>query len=472
MNQDLFKWLPAAAVFVSIISVAGWMRLAETHNEPARVPIPENQWELGEEEVANPGTTTSGPGEPSDLEGEWVQFRGADQRNIVWDSGPVAETLPDEGLRVFWEREAGEGHAGAAIKNGCVYLMDYDMEKEEDVILCLNLETGEEIWRYTYSVSIKRNHGISRTVPAVTDDYVVTIGPFTHTVCLDAKTGELVWKMDMRKEYGTIVPPWYVGQCPIIEDGKVILAVCGNYDNLDNPPPGEPPLLMARDLATGEILWETPNPGYWGQTHASIRAIDMHGVHQYVYCAEPGVVSVDAATGEILWTDETWYNRTAYVPTPVVLPENKLFLTSGYNAGAAIMHVSGRNEAEIIRRLDARREFGSDQQTPIFYEGYLYGVTTGGEMVCLDPEGNLMWESGPKNKYGLGPYILADGKILILHDMEGTLHIIEATPDGFNEMDSVQVLKGHDAWAPMAIAAGRIILRDITHIKCIELPRP
>jgi outer membrane protein assembly factor BamB len=207
-------------------------------------------------------------------------------------------------------------------------------------------------------------------------------------------------------------------------------------------------------------------------THASIRAIDMHGVHQYVYCAEPGVVSVNAEDGEILWRDETWYNRTAYVPTPVVMPGNKLFLTSGYNAGAAIMHVKGLNEVEIIKRLDARKSFGSDQQTPIFYEGYLYGVTTGGQLACLDTDGNVVWESGVKNKYGLGPYILADGKLLVLHDMKGTLHLIEATPDGFNDLDSVEVIDGHEAWAPMAIASGRIILRDVTQVKCIELPRP
>jgi outer membrane protein assembly factor BamB len=236
--------------------------------------------------------------------------------------------------------------------------------------------------------------------------------------------------------------------------------------------PGAEPLMLAKDLATGETLWETPNPGQWGMTHASIRAMDMHGVHQYVYCAEPGVVSVEAGTGEILWMDDTWFNRTAYVPTPVVMPENRLFLTSGYNAGAAIMHVKSRNEVEITRRLQARREFGSDQQTPILYEGYLYGVSTTGQMVCLDTSGDVVWTSGVENKYGLGPYILVDGKLLVLHDMKGTLHIIEATPDGFNELDKVQVVDGHEAWAPMAIAAGRIILRDVTQVKCIELPRP
>ena len=71
--------------------------------------------------------------------------------------------------RELWAIDVGEGYAGAAVLNGRVYLMDYDRDKKQDALRCLSLADGREIWRYAYPVPVKRNHGMSRTVPAVTD---------------------------------------------------------------------------------------------------------------------------------------------------------------------------------------------------------------------------------------------------------------------------------------------------------------
>ena len=80
----------------------------------------------------------------------------------------------------------GEGYAGAAILDGRVYVMDYDREHKQDALRCLSLADGREIWRYAYPDSVKRNHGMSRTVPAVTDKIVVALGPKCHVVCLNS----------------------------------------------------------------------------------------------------------------------------------------------------------------------------------------------------------------------------------------------------------------------------------------------
>ena len=116
--------------------------------------------------------------------------------------------------------------------------MDYDRDKKQDALRCLSLADGREIWRYAYPVSVKRNHGMSRTVPAVTDKLVVAMGPKCHVVCLDPATGELRWGLDLVRQYGTTVPPWYAGQCPLIDNGAVILA-----------PGGKAALLLACDAA-------------------------------------------------------------------------------------------------------------------------------------------------------------------------------------------------------------------------------
>ena len=82
---------------------------------------------------------------------------------------------------------------------------------------------------------------MSRTTPALTDKYVVTIGPKCHVACLDAATGELHWFIDLVKDHGAKVPAWYAGQCPLIENGKVILGVGGDA------------LITAVDIETGEV---------------------------------------------------------------------------------------------------------------------------------------------------------------------------------------------------------------------------
>jgi len=116
--------------------------------------------------------------------------------------------------------------------------------------------------------------------------------------------------------------------------------------------------------------------------------------------------------------------------------------------------------------------FGSDQQTPIYYEGCIYGVLPNGQLGCLDLEGRQLWTSGAQRRFGLGPYLLADGMLYVLNDQTGTLYLVSAEPGGYNELASGKVLTGHEAWAPMALAAGRLILRDLTEMVCVEVGGP
>ena len=115
--------------------------------------------------------------------------------------------------------------------------------------------------------------------------------------------------------------------------------------------------------------------------------------------------------------------------------------------------------------------FGADQQTPIYYEGYIYGVRPDEQLVCMDTAGKVLWASGSENKYGLGPYIIANGMIYVLGD-EGVLSLVEATPDGFNKLAQAKVLEGHECWGPPALVAGRLLVRDLTTMVCLDVAQP
>jgi outer membrane protein assembly factor BamB len=363
----------------------------------------------------------------------------------------------------LWKIEVGEGHAGAAVSNGRVYLLDYDRQKQADALRCLSLADGREIWRYSYPVKVKRNHGMSRTVPTVTDKYVVTLGPKCHVMCLDAKTGEFRWGLDLVNDFGATVPPWYAAQCPLIDNGRAILA------------PGGRALMMAVDCETGEIVWETPNPRGWSMTHSSIIPLDFAGRRMYVYCASGGVVGVSAEDGRILWDTDAWKINVACVATPVDIGNGRIFLSGGYEAGAMMLQLKQDGEritAEPLFRL-ATKIFGSEQHTPIFYRDNIYGVRPDGQMVCLDTSGKVLWESGHQHRFpkGYGSWLIAGGKIFVMNGDDGTLSILEATADGFRPLSQARVLQGHDAWGPMAMAAGRLIVRDFTTMVCLDVSR-
>jgi outer membrane protein assembly factor BamB len=398
---------------------------------------------------------------PAAITDSWPRFRGAGFDAIEKSDVPLARSLPEGGPPVLWSVEVGEGFAGPAIFGGCVYLLDYDREKEADVVRCMSLEDGRDIWRYAYPVKLKRWHGMSRTVPAVTEEYVVTIGPKCHVTCLDAQSGQFRWMYNLVREFGTEVPQWYTAQCPLIDGGRAIIA-----------PGGKDVLMMAVDCATGEIVWKTPNPDGWAMTHSSVAPMEFGGRRFYIYCGSGGAVGVDAASGEVLWKYADWAMRTT-VPTPVVVGADRIFLAAGYgqfDLGCAMLKLSeaeGRISvsAEFVHNTDV---FGSMQQTPVFYEGHIYGVGMDKQLACMDLAGNVLWRSGSAVKFGHGPYMVADGVIYAMDD-DGLLRLVEASPAGYAQLGQARVLQGPESWAPMAMAAGQLIVRDVGRMVCLDV---
>jgi outer membrane protein assembly factor BamB len=80
----------------------------------------------------------------------------------------------------------------------------------------------------------------------------------------------------------------------------------------------------------------------------------------------------------------------------------------------------------------------------------------------------VLWSSGNTARFGIGPYVMANGVLYVLAD-SGTLAIVEANPSAYKELARAQVLSGGDAWAPIAVADGKLICRDITTMVCLDL---
>ena len=406
-------------------------------------------------------------GEAATIPGAWPGFRGPNLDNIHSHSRPIAASWPEGGPRVLWSVRLGEGHAGAAVADGRVYILDYVEDDRRDALRCFSLADGREIWRRAYDLKVKRNHGMSRTIPAVTDKYVVTLGPLCHVMCVRSGSGDFRWGLDLVKDYGSEVPGWYAGQCPVIDRNLAILA-----------PAGSNTLMMAVDCETGKTVWRTPNPGGWKMSHSSVTPMTVDGVKMYVYAAIGGVVGVAAEgddAGTILWQTTAW-THSVVVPSPVVFDDGRIFLTTSYGGGSMLLKVVREGAAYRVETVFKHKPgdwLASDQQTPLLHEGRLYAVMPrdGGslrkQLVCYHPETGLVWASGKARQFGIGPVMIVDGKLLVLDD-RGVLTMAEAGVDGYRELARAEVV-GRDSWAPPAVVDGRILLRDAERMVCLDL---
>lgn len=458
------------AAILGVLSLDWWLgedpahyfqeRLPGMDNAP-RTTVTRDAIEIGE-------YFSSFDGVHVEIPGAWPQFRGADLDHIDKDPVRLADSWPATGPKILWSVELGEGYAAPAVLNGRVYLLDYDEKEKADALRCFSLADGKEIWRRWYRVSVKRNHGMSRTMPAVSEKYAVTIGPLCHVMCVDSVTGDFRWGIDLVREYGTKVPLWYAGQCPILDQDLAVIA-----------PAGSDTLLMGVECATGKIVWKTPNARGWNMSHSSVTPMTFHGKKMYVYSALGGLVGVSAAgedRGAILWEVAEWDHQVV-VPSPVVLENGCIFVTAGYGSGSMIVKVESANGKFSATPLKTFKSgICSEQQTPIFYEGHLFAVLPKdagplkSQFACCraaDCE-KIIWSSGESRRFGLGPYVVADGKFFVLDD-EGTLTMLRAGVHEYVELGQARVLQGHDSWGPMSVVGGRMLVRDFNRMVCLDL---
>lgn len=403
------------------------------------------------------------------LTGKWPRFRGADIDNIDKEKIRLIDKFESGGPKIVWKVELGDGHAAPAIYNGRVYVLDYDERKKDDALRCFSLETGQELWRRWYAVNLKRNHGMSRTIPAVTEKYVVTIGPRCQVMCSDPINGNFFWGIDLTREFNTEVPLWYTGQCPLIENDTAIIAPAGTS------------LMIGVDCKTGKVCWKTPNPDHWKMSHSSIIPMTFAGKKMYLYAAIGGICGVSASgkdKGRILWKTDK-FKASVIAPSPLVLDDGKIFLTAGYGYGSMLIQLVPSGEGFSIKILKEYKPSGglaSEQQTPILYHHRIFAILPKdagagrNQFVCADENDvtKILWTSSKTDRYGLGPYMLADGKFFILND-DATLTIAKADMTKFQYLDKAKIFDGQDAWGPMAMADGYLLLRDSKQMVCLDM---
>lgn len=470
----------AAVIFVAAFS--WWIFASPSYNVVERLPGMDNrppQRQISDSIVIGQFFDTLGTMDEI-LPGSWPRFRGADFDNISKDPTPLAEQWDTSGPPVVWQTTLGEGYAGPAVMNGRIYVLDYNEKRKADMLRCFSLKSGTELWRRWYNVEFKRNHGYSRTIPAVSEKYVVTIGPRSHVMCVDPLNGNLLWSIDLEKEYGIagtvkgkITPEFYCGQCPLIDGEMAIFA------------PGGKALMIGVECSTGKILWKTPNPDSLRMSHTSIMPMTILGKKMYVYAALGGVCAVSADgedIGKVLWKTTEW-SPPITVSSPVYLGNGEIAVFGSYGAGAARIKVSRTDSgysAAVSEQHKASDGLSCEQQTPILKGDHLWAVLPENagplkkQLACYTKTDLIkpVWSSGKESRFGkgMGPFILSGNKLFLLDD-EGTLNLFRIEDSQATLVSSHKILDAIEAWSPMAIAGKYLIMRDARNMLCLDISK-
>ncbi len=420
---------------------------------------------------------------------DWPQHLGPTRNSISPEKG-VLRNWSTNGPEVLWTVSVGRGYGGPVVKGGKVYLLDRD-DNVGDNLRCLDLATGKELWNFAYDAPGTVMFPGSRSVPTVDGHHVYSCGHNGDLYCVDINTHKPVWNKNVWKDFGGgRIPMWAITQCPLVYGDLLIVASQAHEAG-----------VVAYEKLTGAVQWKTPSLGLISYASPAIVKVDgKDHVVMVTSSTNPfqrtrpenemgNVVGMDPLTGEILWKYDKW---ECHIPVASALDggDNKVLIVGGYELGALMIKVEKQADgAYTSTELFRTEEFGDQTKPPVQYKGHFYaqyGTNSRRDgMVCMSTEGKILWKTKRSPDFNKGSMILADDLILAT-DGAQTLYLIEPDPSGFKQLTSARLLgeRGTGSendplasrvggqtqnWAPMALADGKLLIRDQARMKCIKV---
>ncbi len=390
----------------------------------------------------------------------WNQFLGPRRDGVAREAEGLPRQYP-EGAQVRWQQEMGRGFGGAAIWEDSVLVVDR-VRGESDIIRRLRLSDGSEVWRHEYEARRRVAHPGSRSTPATDGQLVYTVGTLGHIKALRFEDGEVVWRRHLLEDWDANLPQWAVSQSPLLMGNLLIVA-----------PWGSEAAVVAYDKQTGEVAWTTPNRAGRDLDYQSPVPMNVDGRWTVVASGRHGyTIGVDAATGRELWSYDG-YNSSWHIPSPTVLPGNRVLITGGYRAGSALLQVGRSGQGGYaVRELWQNRNLGSQMAQALYWDGHIYGNSTDtrGGLRCLNLDGEVVWDSADDGRtFERGFLLIADGLAFSINGRDGQIVVARATPDGFQDLGTIDVLGGNEVWAAIAYSDGVLVVRDHSQLVCLDL---
>ena len=352
---------------------------------------------------------------------------------------------------VVWRQPIGTGYSAVTAVGDRLYTMDADETQEH--VLCLDAATGETLWKVDAGefVQAELGDGGPRSTPTVVDSVVYTTTSQALLLALDANDGKLIWKKDLT-EMGP--PPRFGYAASALVDGETVILEVGNED--------ESPGIVALDRETGEVAWSSlEGPAGYSSTIVA----EIGGVRQYVAFRRAGQEAVGLSTsGEVLWRFPT-PDALAAIVMPIFMAPDRIFVsTSDDSFGGHMIRILRGDDGFEVEELWSERLMRNHFNTSVLVDGHLYGFDNG-TLRCLDAAtGEKRWA---KRGFGKGS-VVASGDLLYVLSDAGLVVLVRASPEGFEELGRSQVMEGR-SWTAPSLANGRLYLRDFDEIVSLDI---
>jgi len=377
----------------------------------------------------------------------WPGWRGENRDGKVKDF-ETPNPWPDELSRV-WQKEVGLGDASVSLVNGKLYLCV--KQESDEVALCLDERTGDQIWRTVLNPAPEVTGGASthpgpRSTPMVANGKAYTIGAGGFINCLDAKTGAIIWK----NESFTEVPEFFVGMSPLVTDNKCI-AHLGGHDH---------GVVVAFNADNGDIIWELEGEP---STYSSPVTMTVGGQQVIVIQTETDLIGV-SKDGKLLWKiptpgEQRFYNST----TPVIDGDNVIVCGQGVGTKSFKIEKSGDNFT--YKENWHNPDLGGSFNTPVLKDGYLYGNEARfGRLYCLNAStGATCWNDSVNHNRFASTLDLGD--FMLSLSATGNIIIFKPDPEKYVEI-AVYKVADTEVYAYPLVTGDKIYIKDKEMLTC------
>lgn len=397
-----------------------------------------------------------GPTATAEVPASWPDFRGPVRDGHY--RGPIRTDWPAEGLTPLWKQPAGGGYASfvtAGVTDGATAGRAFTIEQRgpEEVVAAYDIATGRELWTHTWNARFSELMGGDgpRATPAVDRGRVFALGGAGELRALDAADGRLRWRANILEDAGARNREWGMAGSPLIVDGTVVVTPGG--------PGGKS--VVAYDAASGRIAWSAlDDPA----SYSSPMLVTIGGMRQILLFTSDRLLGLTTDGARVLW-DYPWKTSPdVNASQPVLIGDNRVFVSTGYGKGAAVIELTREGDGFAVREVWRNIRMKNQFSTSVLHDGHLYGLD-GPILACVDAAtGDLKWKGG---RYGYGQVMLASGHLIVLTE-DGDMALVRATPERHVELTRFPVFDAR-TWNHPAIAGGILLVRNLAEMAAFDL---
>ena len=360
--------------------------------------------------------------------------------------------FPGGEAKILWKAELGTGFSSFSVVGGKLYTMGNRDDRE--TVWCLDALSGELVWKHEYDCPLdpKYFEGGPTSTPTVEGGRVYTLSRRGQVFVFDAAGGDLIWGRDLADEHGLPMPSWGFSGSPLVVGDKLIL-------NL-----GASGVAVAK--ADGEVLWisDPEEAGY-----SSPLLVERGKTKMVLLGRSKSWAAIDLEEGEEVWS-QRWLTRYGVNAADPILVDGgaQVLISSGYGKGAALLGWPEEgDEPEVIWQNKSLR---SQMNPAVLVDGHLYGVDgdagTANALKCIElGSGEEKWSV---EKIGTGGVTVAGGRLIVL-SARGELIIAPVSPEGFEPISRAQVLGGK-CWTVPVLSNGLIYCRNAEgEMVCVDV---